>query len=339
MTTRERNSKLFAPQTLPSDETYEKCAEFEEARLFANCREPRRMFTHWAYPCRMADKPDNVLLVLGEPRSGKSHLVKWCMENWAIGGARSGISRYMMALPSHSSPSFGRFATQYLHAELPKPAFKQFNWHLNHLVRTGTLGEWVEAEHPKTEISDEHLPWTALSDKRPEEEIAPFFLEALRGVAADRPLMLVFDQIEGAQGERLLPVEQFEQLVRRLFLPIAETPSGLLKIAIVATNTQAATFKLTPFPPRYADRVAVHRGRPIASRPWSRCARGCIAASEPSRPGWRVAGRTRALPRSSAPSAASKPWTSRSGRSSIGPPRAFALRLSSVRFLILPPTR
>jgi hypothetical protein len=111
MTTRERNSKLFAPQTLPSDETYEKCAEFEEARLFANCREPRRMFTHWAYPCRMADKPDNVLLVLGEPRSGKSHLVKWCMENWAIGGARSGISRYMMALPSHSSPSFGRFAT------------------------------------------------------------------------------------------------------------------------------------------------------------------------------------------------------------------------------------
>ena len=33
----------------------------------------------------------------------------------------------------------------------------------------------------------------------------------------------------------------------------------------------------------------MHRGRPIASRPWSRCARGCIAASEPSRPGWRVA--------------------------------------------------
>ena len=29
-------------------------------------------------------------------------------------------------------------------------------------------------------------------------------------------------------------------------------------------------------------------GRPIASRPWSRCARGCTAALEPSRPGWRM---------------------------------------------------
>ena len=29
----------------------------------------------------------------------------------------------------------------------------------------------------------------------------------------------------------------------------------------------------------------MHRGRPIASTPWSRCARLCIAASEPSRPG------------------------------------------------------
>jgi hypothetical protein len=34
--------------------------------------------------------------------------------------------------------------------------------------------------------------------------------------------------------------------------------------------------------------VGKPRGRPIASRPWSRCARGCIAASEPSRPGWRA---------------------------------------------------
>ncbi len=51
MTVSERNAKLFVPQPLPADESYEKCAEFEDARLFANCREPRRDFTHWAYPC------------------------------------------------------------------------------------------------------------------------------------------------------------------------------------------------------------------------------------------------------------------------------------------------
>ena len=32
----------------------------------------------------------------------------------------------------------------------------------------------------------------------------------------------------------------------------------------------------------------MHRGLLIASRPWSRCPRGGIEASEPSRPGWRV---------------------------------------------------
>jgi len=32
----------------------------------------------------------------------------------------------------------------------------------------------------------------------------------------------------------------------------------------------------------------MHRGRPIASRPWSRCGKACIAASELSHPGWRV---------------------------------------------------
>ena len=35
--------------------------------------------------------------------------------------------------------------------------------------------------------------------------------------------------------------------------------------------------------------VGIHAARsPIASRRWSRCARGCMGASEPSRPAWRV---------------------------------------------------
>jgi len=34
--------------------------------------------------------------------------------------------------------------------------------------------------------------------------------------------------------------------------------------------------------------ASMQRGRLIASRPWSRCARESIAASEPSHPVWRV---------------------------------------------------
>ena len=30
----------------------------------------------------------NALILTGPPRAGKSHLLKWCMESWALSGAR-----------------------------------------------------------------------------------------------------------------------------------------------------------------------------------------------------------------------------------------------------------
>ena len=68
----------------------------------------------------------------------------------------------------------------------------------------------------------------------------------------------MFDQLEGGEGgrERLLPVDEFDQLIQRVFLPIAAAPASLVKVAVVATKTQAAAFKLMPLPPRYAGRVA-----------------------------------------------------------------------------------
>ena len=38
----------------------------------------------------------------------------------------------------------------------------------------------------------------------------------------------------------------------------------------------------------HSNSAFMHHGQPIASRPWSRCVRGCIGVSEPSRSGWRV---------------------------------------------------
>jgi hypothetical protein len=266
MTMRKQNLKLFAPCILPSGETYDKCAEFEEARLFANCRELRRTLTHWAHPCRMADKQQNLLLVLGEPNSGKSHLLKWCMENWVIAGSRVRYIRIHDGTPKSYLSILRQIRdgdadnrdikTQYLHAGLAERAFRQFNWHLNNLMQSGAPGDWVEAEHPDADIPDEYRPLIALSDKRPEEQIGALFVDALRRAAADRPLVIVIDQLEGPKGERLLSVEDFEQLVRTLFLPIAATQAIPIKIAIAATNTQATAFNLVPIPPRYSDKIA-----------------------------------------------------------------------------------
>jgi hypothetical protein len=155
--------RLFEPHPLPSDETFEKCDEFEDARLFANCREPRRIFTHWAYPCVAPENAENVLLVVGEQNTGKSHLLKWCMENWVIGGARVRYFKVHDGTPKtflsvlrqirNGEADDHDIKTHYLHAGLAKSAFKKFNWHLNNLIRTGATGEWVESERPETENS------------------------------------------------------------------------------------------------------------------------------------------------------------------------------------------
>jgi hypothetical protein len=79
----------------------------------------------------------------------------------------------------------------------------------------------------------------------------------------------------------------------------AVKPSGIVggdrdwpEVTIVIPTRDLADLLMSSSPwntPTRKSSAFMHRGRPIASRPWSRCARGCIAALQPSRPGWRVA--------------------------------------------------
>lgn len=249
--------KLFEPRPRPEDPPFEKCGEFEEARFFANCREPRREFTHWTYPVIEAGSTPNVLVVTGEPRSGKSHLLKWCMETWAWGGARAryielhtGQVKSFLSLVRQirDGESDGTEEAKYLHAGLPGPAFKRFNWELNNLLRTGQPGEWVEADHPEPEITDHMDPWTARGERRLEEDVCAGLLKALKAAAGQRPLILVFDRMGGPNGERLLPPPDFERLIEYLFRPIAEDPTSQIKLVFCATDAEAVDYKLSLIP-------------------------------------------------------------------------------------------
>lgn len=252
-----RDLKLFEPRPLPNDLSFEKCSEFEETRFFANCREPRRVFTHWLYPAIQAGSTRNVLVVTGEPKCGKSHLLKWCMESWAVGGARvryielhTGQPKSFLSLVRQirDGESDGKIETEYLHARLPAAAFRRFNWELNNLLRTGQMGEWVEADQPAHEIADDMSPWTAKGEKRLESTVCARFLEALKVAAGGRPLILVFDRLGGPNGERLLPPPDFEQFVIHLFRPIAEDPASLIKLVFSATDSEASDYKLDLLP-------------------------------------------------------------------------------------------
>jgi hypothetical protein len=261
MTIAEPNLKLFEPRPPPNDPAFDKCDEFESARFFANCREPRRAFTHWVYPCTPQKKPKNVLLVMGEKRTGKSHLLKWCMENWVIGGARvryielnDGEPKTFLSVLRQirdGEADARDIKTQYLHAGLAQAAFRRFNWQLNNLIQTGAPGEWVEAQHPAAVIPDNYQPLTARSDKRLEKDIGAAFLEALKLAAQGNPLILVFDQLSAADpaGESLFPAHEVEQVVRHLLRPLAGAADSPVKIVLSATLAEAAYYQLSTLLP------------------------------------------------------------------------------------------
>jgi hypothetical protein len=259
----EPDLKLFSPRDYPRDVHFATCKEFEEARFFANCREARRIFLHWHRPC-VPGTLQNVLLLTGPPRSGKSHLLKWCMESWALTG--SGIRYIEIYGDGGSGKNFldilrqirdgeldGQLSTRYLHGGLPPTFFRRFNWELNNRIKTGQPGEWISDDHPEeVEISDNGDPPKASGEQRLEKPVCEDFLLALQEVAKNRPLILVFDRFSGPNSERLLPKEDFNQLVTHFFLPIAEDPISRIRLVFCMNQPERAEYEIGPLIGAYA---------------------------------------------------------------------------------------
>jgi len=238
---------LYQPIQPPAEQAFERCQEFEDARFFADLRDFRRAVTTWFYPV-LPPAPDtrrNILLVVGEPRSGKSHLVKWCLESCALSRARI---RYI-PVQDEQPKDFLKLLRQIrdgepmseaekprlelLHQGLDARAFRRFNWELANLLTNGEKGEWKDSEHPGDKlIPDPGTPLQAQGEKLL-ENIFTGFADALRQAAAERPVLLVFDQFGGPV--RMLPKAEFEQMLRLLFRPIALGQVPGVKVVFVVT--------------------------------------------------------------------------------------------------------
>ena len=246
--------RLVEPLQAPNTPEFNDCREFVDARFFANCREPRRRFTHWLYPADAGtSRANNVLLITGETKSGKSHLLKWCMETWAMGGARVRYielheqSRTFLDVlrQIRKGEADGSRQSQYLHDGLPAAPFRRFKWELKNILEKSEPGEWIESEHTAdAEIEDDDGILTARSDKRLEPIICARFLAALRSAAGSQPLVLVFDRLGGPNNERTLFAPDFEQLVLNLFLPIARDRGSAMKLAFGATHSEKRDYRL-----------------------------------------------------------------------------------------------
>jgi hypothetical protein len=249
---------VFNPQSAPATPQFQQCREFRDARFFADCREPRRKCTNWIYPADGSCSSQNVLLITGERKSGKSHLLKWCMETWALGGARvryielHGQSKSLLDIlrQIRKGEPYGTLEDEYLHHPLPPEAFKRFTWELTTLLRTGELGEWIEADHLSgpEDVQDDDGLLTATSDKRLEPIVCTRFWAALKAAAGGRPLILVFDRLGGPNGERTLSPPDFKQLVLNLLVPIAQEANSSIKLAFSASSAEAKDYSLEFLP-------------------------------------------------------------------------------------------
>jgi hypothetical protein len=206
------------------------------------------------FPAVAPPNRPNVLIVSADRKSGKSHLLKWSMETWAIGGALvryveldTGVSKDFLAVlrQIRDGDTNDTADREYLHQALPAAAFRRFNWELNHRLRTGEPGEWKESAHPDgLPIADEGAPFDAKGEKLLEAPICARFHEALKAVAAQRPLILVFDKFTGLEGGALVNRTSFEKLVLHLFKPIADDRASQIRLVFSVTPTERTTFQL-----------------------------------------------------------------------------------------------
>jgi hypothetical protein len=250
---------LFTPRAPPADPDFDQCEEFESARMFANCDEGRRLLTTWLCPTRPVAahaRPAHVVLLTGSSRSGKSHLLKWAMESWILGGARvryielhDGTALGFVSILRLIRDGTGQNGKGLLQRRLPTAPFRRFTWTLVNRLKTGRPGEWNEAHHPGDEVADDFtltlLP--ANGEKRLEPEICAEFHAALQQVAEERPLVLVFDKFTSGNS-RLVSPDDFELIVNHLFKPIAQDKSSRVKLVFCANALEREIYKLSDLP-------------------------------------------------------------------------------------------
>ena len=123
----------------PSPQFAEIAAVFPETRLFALRHEERREFVANLQP---------VVFVTGDSEIGKSHLVRWCLEGFALrghgmhyvnrkAGGRLELVDLLRMILREGRP-----------AGLPAECFHRFHFELRNLLTLGVKGEWNgETEH------------------------------------------------------------------------------------------------------------------------------------------------------------------------------------------------
>jgi hypothetical protein len=179
------------------------------------------------------------------------------MESWVLSGARvayieldnkkrKGYVEILRQVRKGDLPG----SEQMLRRGLPQAHFHRFLWTLGNLRKSGLAGNWDEVDKTNLQTSDDadDGPIPAKSEDRFEPIVCAEFLAALKEVAKDKPLVLVFDKFTGPDALRLVSPEDFAHLVTHLFGPIAKDPSSRVKLVFSVNATERVAYRLDDLP-------------------------------------------------------------------------------------------
>lgn len=175
------------------DQKIENCPLFQETRLFAGRREERRRLRSSVEPMGQGRNNQHLLVVTGSSELGKSYLVKWCLEGFALqnyyvqyveiadGKKKDFVEVLRLIRDSNATDGLN---------PLLDSVFYKFNWVLNHILNTGVVPPW--SGEP---VADHKLPFDPqnLRHENPLPLIADAFLDALREASKQQPLIIVLD--------------------------------------------------------------------------------------------------------------------------------------------------
>lgn len=181
-----------------------------------------------------------VLVLTGPSRCGKSHLAKWCLEQFAIvyrclvryvPVVGSGDEDFLAVLRRIRGPAEGADA-------MPAEALHPFHWRLNALLSGHVPTAW-----PGGAVADEGLRYDpqVVTGEHATREICAAFVEALRTAAAQQPMVIVLDQFVNGTVS-LEPSIMKDLLVPYVIRPLQEGRVPRLLMMLVMDEASCARY-------------------------------------------------------------------------------------------------
>lgn len=209
---------------------------FRDAHIFASRREDRRRLRSHL---NISGAP-SLVVVTGAEKSGKTHLVKWCLENFAL--LFNATIQYVpqaAGVPDNSVSLMRRIC----HGDstgpgaLPQVPLSPFYWTLNAILNGKPPGEWDGKPVPDADMAFDPAKVAQYEHAIP--TLFRDFCGALRAAAAQNKLVIALDNFLDKDSRQRIMDQHImrDEVVPYLLRPISEGKiPGLLMVLVMDSN-------------------------------------------------------------------------------------------------------